>query len=57
MPAVQATVTEPDTQRPDPQAVAERALRSGPYPALDELCCDYRGGVLAVRGCLPNRTR
>jgi hypothetical protein len=57
MPAVQATGTEPDTQRPDPQAVAERALRSGPYPALGELCCDYRGGVLVVRGCLPNRTR
>jgi hypothetical protein len=55
--AVHPTGTEPDTQRPDPraslQAVAERALRSGPYPALKKLSCDYRGGVLVLRGCLP----
>jgi osmotically-inducible protein OsmY len=56
--AVQPTGTEPDPQRPDPQAnlhvVAERALRSGPYPALKQLCCDCRGGVLVLRGCLPS---
>ena len=56
--AVHPTGTEPDTQRPDPraslQAVAERALRSGPYPALKKLSCDYRGGVLVLRGCLPS---
>jgi osmotically-inducible protein OsmY len=55
--AVHPTGTEPDTQRLDPQAslqaVAERALRSGPYPALKNLCCDCRGGVLVLRGCLP----
>src|SRR5262249_17526758 len=55
--AVQPTATQPDTQRPAPQAslqaLAERALRSGPYPALKNLCCDYRGGVLVLRGCLP----
>ena len=49
---------EPDTPSPDPQAslqaVAERALRSGPYPALKTLSCDDRGGVLVLRGCLPS---
>ncbi len=35
------------------QAVAERCLRSGPYPALKNLSCDYQGGVLVLRGCLP----
>ena len=55
--AVHPTGTEPDTPSPDPQAslpaVAEQALRSGPYPALKKLSCDYRGGVLVLRGCLP----
>jgi hypothetical protein len=57
MPAVHPTGAEPDTQSPDPQAsfqaMAERALRSGPYPALKTLSCDYRAGVLVLRGCLP----
>ena len=56
--AVHPTGTEPDKQNPDPQdslrAVAERALRSGPYPALKKLSCDYRGGVLVLRGYLPS---
>ena len=56
--AVHPTGTEPDKPSPDPQeslqAVAERALRSGPYPALKNLSCDYRGGVLVLRGCLPS---
>jgi hypothetical protein len=55
--AVQTTGTEPDLQSSDPQAnfqaMAERALRSGPYPALKKLSCDYRAGVLVLRGCLP----
>jgi hypothetical protein len=55
--AVHPTGTEPNTQRPDPQAslqaVAERALRSGPYPALKKLSCDYRDGVLVLWGRLP----
>jgi len=55
--AVHPTGTEPETQRPDSpaslQAVAERALRSAPYPALKKLSCDYRGGVLVLLGCLP----
>ena len=55
--AVHPAATEPDTPSPDPQAslqaVAERALHSGPYPALKKLSCDYQGGVLVLRGCLP----
>jgi hypothetical protein len=58
MPAVHSTGTEPDTHsfapQPGIQAVAEGALRSGPYPALKNLSCDYRGGVLVLRGCLPS---
>jgi len=56
--AVHPADTEPYTPSPDPQAslqaVVERALRSGPYPALKKLSCDYRGGVLVLRGCLPS---
>ena len=55
--AVHPTGTEPDTQRPDPpaspQAVAERGLRSSRYSALKHVSCDYQGGVLVLRGCLP----
>jgi hypothetical protein len=55
--AVHATGTEPGTPRPDPeagvQAVAERGLRSSRYSALKHVSCDYRGGVLVLRGCLP----
>ena len=35
------------------QAVAERGLHSSPYPALKTVSCDYQGGVLILRGCLP----
>src|SRR5262245_24327609 len=51
--AVHPTGTEPDTQRPDPQTVAERGLRSSRYSALQHVSCDCRGGVLVLRGCLP----
>jgi hypothetical protein len=50
--------TEPDEHgaalQASLQVEAERALRSGPYPALKQLSCDYRGGVLVLRGCLPS---
>jgi hypothetical protein len=56
--AVHPVGTKSDTPSPEPQAslqaVAERALRSGPYPALKKLSCDYQGGVLVLRGCLPS---
>ena len=56
--ADRTTGTEPDAQRPDPpaspQAVAERGLRSSRYSALKRVSCDYQGGVLVLRGCLPS---
>jgi hypothetical protein len=56
--AVHPPGADPDTPGPDLhaslQAEAERALRSGPYPALKKLSCDCRGGVLVLRGCLPS---
>ena len=56
--AVPPTGTEPDTHRPDPpaspQAMAERGLRSSRYSALRHVSCDYRGGVLVLRGSLPS---
>src|SRR5262245_39017491 len=51
--AVQPTGAEPDTPRPDPQAVAERGLRSSRYSALRHVSCDYQGGVPVLRGCVP----
>ena len=56
--AVHLTGTEPDKPSPDLQAslqaVAERALRSGPYPALKNVSCGWLDGVLVLRGCLPS---
>ena len=58
MRAVPRVGTEPDKQnrnaRASLQGEAERALRCGPYPALKNLSCDYQGGVLVLRGCLPS---
>jgi hypothetical protein len=51
MSAVHPTGTEPD---PDPQALAERRLRSTRYAPLKHVSCDYQGGVLVLRGCLPS---
>jgi osmotically-inducible protein OsmY len=34
--------------------LAERCLRSNPYQALKNVSCDYRDGVLLLRGCLPS---
>ncbi len=50
--AERATET-PDVQ-PAPADVAERRLRSHPYPALKTISCDWLGGVLVLRGCLPS---
>jgi osmotically-inducible protein OsmY len=40
-------------RRADPADLAERALRNSPYLALRNVTCDYQGGVLILRGCLP----
>jgi hypothetical protein len=34
--------------------VAERGLHSSRYSALKHVSCDYQGGVLVLRGCLPS---
>ena len=56
--AVPPAGSEPGTPSPDPpaspQAVAERGLRSSRYSALKHVSCDYQGGVLVLRGCLPS---
>lgn len=33
---------------------AEERLRSNPYLALKNVSCEYRDGVLTLRGCLPS---
>jgi hypothetical protein len=57
MPALDSAPAGPVTPSLTPQAsvqeVAERALRSSRYPALKAVSCDYRGGVLVLRGRLP----
>jgi osmotically-inducible protein OsmY len=58
MPVRNTACVEPATETPNPQPapadVAERRLRSHPYLALKNVACDYQGGVLALRGCLPS---
>jgi hypothetical protein len=54
MPALDPAPIGPVSPSPDPQAVAERGLRSSRYPALKTVCCDYRDGVLVLRGSLPS---
>jgi hypothetical protein len=42
--------------RPTPHRILEGAqscLSSNPYLALKNVTCDYREGVLTLRGCLP----
>jgi hypothetical protein len=55
--AVHPTGAEPDTPRPDSQAVAERGLCSSRYSALKHISCDYHDGVLILRGSLPTYNR
>jgi hypothetical protein len=51
---VYPTATGPDTQRHDPQVVAERGLHSSRYAALRHVSCDCCDGVLVLRGCVPS---
>jgi osmotically-inducible protein OsmY len=32
--------------------LAERCLRTNPYPALRSISCEHRDGVLVLRGCV-----
>jgi hypothetical protein len=45
---------EPVNPRPAPAGLAERCLRSSPYPALKHVSCEWLDGVLVLRGCLPS---
>src|SRR5262245_66408291 len=58
MPALNPASAEPatPTRTPHPglQELAEGCLRRNPYLALKNVCCDCRGGVLVLRGCLPS---
>lgn len=50
------TLGVPPPPRPSPRVLegAESCLRSNPYLALKNVTCDYREGVLTLRGCLPS---
>jgi hypothetical protein len=41
------------TAHPGLKESAEDCLRRNPYPALKNVSCDCRGGVLVLRGCVP----
>ncbi len=47
-----------ETIEPEPRAgleeLAERCLRSNSHLALNNVSCEYRDGVLVLRGCLPS---
>jgi hypothetical protein len=45
--------TETVNPQPAPADLAERCLRSNPYPALKNVSCNLLDGVLVLRGCLP----
>ncbi len=56
MPALNPASAEPAlptrTACPGVEDLAERCLRKNPYLALKNVSCDYRDGVLVLRGCL-----
>ena len=51
MPAPNPACAEGAT--PGVQELAQRRLGANPYLALRGVRCDYRDGVLTLRGCLP----
>jgi osmotically-inducible protein OsmY len=48
-----AVLVPPTARRVDCADLAERALRNSPYLVLRNVNCDFRDGVLTLRGCLP----
>jgi hypothetical protein len=58
MPTLNPTSVEPSTPTQTTQLnlqeLAEGLLRGNPYLALKNVTCDYRDGVLVLRGCLPS---
>src|SRR5262245_46300049 len=53
-PASVEPATPTGTPHPGLTELAEGCLRRNPYLALKHVACDCRGGVLALRGCLPS---
>lgn len=47
------TCAEPETSPARIMELAEGRLRSNPYLALKNVCCEYRDGVLVLQGCVP----
>jgi hypothetical protein len=58
MPVLDLASAEPATPSRTPQPglleLAEGCLRRNPYLALKHVACDWRDGVLVLRGCLPS---
>ncbi len=58
MPATNPVSAGPATQSrtspPGLKELAEGCLRRNPYLALKNVACDWRDGVLVLRGCLPS---
>ncbi len=52
--AIAEPAAEPVQSRPAAADLAERCLRRNPYLALKNVSCDWRDGVLLLRGCLPS---
>jgi osmotically-inducible protein OsmY len=44
----------PSSEQAKMKELAETCLRSNPYLALKNISCDWRDGVLCLRGCLPS---
>jgi osmotically-inducible protein OsmY len=54
MPLLDERQTPARTPRPGVKEVAEQCLRRNPYLALKNVSCEYRDGVVVLRGCLPS---
>ena len=58
MPVLNLANAEPATPSRTPQPglleLAEGCLRRNPYLALRNVSCEWRDGVLVLRGCLPS---
>jgi BON domain len=46
--------TKPTKFAPSPAEAARQIFRESPYPAIRELQCSFRDGVLFIAGRVPN---
>jgi osmotically-inducible protein OsmY len=54
MPLMDERLTPARTPRLGVKELAERCLCRNAYLALKNVSCDYRDGVVVLRGCLPS---